>query len=118
MANVLVCGVYLADRENCARATIGAFDESQNHKAEQRWIALDVSGSGQCDLPFTVNVVRQKTPKFTLINSLLDQCSDFDFLLVADDDVELPPTFLDRFLALVEEFACLWHSRPKRLTVA
>jgi hypothetical protein len=104
MARVLICGVYLADREHCAANEIKAFSESQKHKLHQRWIALNVSGKGKCDLPFTVTKVRKQTPKFALINELLADIRDFDVVVITDDDVELPPKFLDRFLALVDQF--------------
>jgi len=43
--------------------------------------------------------------KFQNLNVLLSQADqDFDWLLVVDDDVDLPPRFLDRFLALAEHF--------------
>jgi hypothetical protein len=43
--------------------------------------------------------------KFQNLNVLLEKAgSDFDWLLVFDDDVELPGHFLDRFLALAEHF--------------
>jgi hypothetical protein len=104
MAKVLICGVYLADHENWAADEIRVFFESRNHEVEQRWIALDVSGTGKGDLPCTVTTLRQVTPKFTLINGLLEDLGEFEFVVFADDDVKLPPEFLDPFLALVDQF--------------
>jgi hypothetical protein len=44
--------------------------------------------------------------KFANLNRLLDEhpAADFDWLVVLDDDVALPPGFLDRFLFLCERF--------------
>jgi len=43
--------------------------------------------------------------KFQNLNVLLGQAGhDFDWLLVVDDDVDLPQRFLDRFLGLAEHF--------------
>jgi hypothetical protein len=44
--------------------------------------------------------------KFENLNALLQKSlgTSFDWLLVVDDDVGLPPHFLDRFLALCERF--------------
>jgi hypothetical protein len=42
--------------------------------------------------------------KFQNLNALLQEAPDFDWLLVVDDDVDLPSHFLDRFLALAEHF--------------
>jgi hypothetical protein len=41
--------------------------------------------------------------KFENLNALLGQ-GEYDWLLVVDDDVALPPHFLDRFVALAEHF--------------
>ncbi|HKN93391.1 MAG TPA: hypothetical protein VJU60_03585 [Thermoleophilaceae bacterium] len=40
--------------------------------------------------------------KFQNLNTLLEGEGSFDWLLVFDDDVELPPHFLDRFLGVAE----------------
>jgi GT2 family glycosyltransferase len=44
--------------------------------------------------------------KFENINALLarHRLSDYDWLIVADDDIDLPRGFLDRFLGLAEHF--------------
>ncbi len=44
--------------------------------------------------------------KFENVNTLLagHQLTDYDWLIVADDDIELPRGFLDRFLGLAEHF--------------
>jgi hypothetical protein len=42
--------------------------------------------------------------KFQNLNVLLEGAGDYDWLLVFDDDVELPRHFLDRFIALAEHF--------------
>jgi hypothetical protein len=104
MADVLVCGVYLADRENLAAAEIEELSQSREHRVVQRWIALDCRGGGTCDLPCTVAVVRQQTPKFTLISQRLHDVEQFDKVIVCDDDVTFPPGFVDRYLALTDRF--------------
>jgi hypothetical protein len=42
--------------------------------------------------------------KFQNLNALLQRAAELDWLLVFDDDVVLPPRFLDRFIALCERF--------------
>jgi hypothetical protein len=55
-------------------------------------------------------VVLQRAPgaagKFTNLNALADQAmlQAFDWLVLMDDDVELPPAFLDPFIHLAERF--------------
>jgi hypothetical protein len=104
MAKILACGVYLADRTNCAAEAIAELDLSRDHQLEQRWIALDVSGNGNNRLPYTVATVTQATPKFMLLNGLLADASDFDAMFVLDDDVMLPQHFLDRYLRLASQY--------------
>jgi Glycosyl transferase family 2 len=56
--------------------------------------------------------------KFQNLNALLDghDLAQYDWLLVTDDDVELPPGFLDRFLALAERFGLRLAQPAHRLT--
>lgn len=104
MPEVLVCGVYVADRENWAADEIRELAASTQHDVTQRWVALNVSGEGPADLPSTVLVEPELTGKFTLINRLIENVESFDWLLVCDDDVRLPPSFLDRYVAHVDRF--------------
>jgi len=104
MGKILICGVYLADRNNWAAEAISQLSCSHDHHVEQRWIALDVTNSGNNDLPHTVHTVTHPKPKFTLLNDLLADVSHFDAVLVLDDDVMLPRRFLDRYLKLVTQY--------------
>lgn len=104
MANVLACGIYLADKNNCAAETIAELDLSRDHHLEQRWIALDVTNSGNCGLPYTVATVTRPTPKFSLLNGILADASDFGAVFIMDDDVILPRGFLDRYLSLAIKY--------------
>ncbi len=104
MSRVLVAGVYLAASENLADAAIAELSKSRRHQIEQRWIAIDESGSGRCDLPGTVAVVAERTPKFALLGDIVSDAGAFDYLVVCDDDVGLPAGFLDDFIALAERF--------------
>jgi hypothetical protein len=104
MAKVLICGVYFADRKNCMAAEVAEFAASRHHQVEQRWVALDFGAGVACKHPGTVEVVTKPMPKFTIINRLLKDVENFDFLIIADDDVDLPRGFVVNFLALVERY--------------
>jgi hypothetical protein len=104
MARVLVCGAYFADRENCIAAEIEEYSASRQHQVEQRWVALDFGAAETWKCPGTVAVVTEPTPKFTLMNSLLGELETFDYVIVSDDDVDLPRGFIDQFLESVEKF--------------
>jgi hypothetical protein len=113
VADVLVCGIYLADREHCAGSAIDEFALSRHHNVTQRWIALDISGTGSCDLAHTIKTVRQPTPKFDLINDISRDAAAFDYLLVCDDDVGFPAGFIDDYLGCVARLD-LSLSQPAR----
>ncbi|GAB0119616.1 hypothetical protein [Acidisoma sp. 7E03] len=102
MTEVLVAGVYLADRPNTAAHIVYECAGARRVRATQRWVALAPSGTGDCDLPGTVAIQRERTPKFLLLNALTTDAARFDWILLMDDDVELPPGFLDRFIAVAE----------------
>ena len=104
MARVLACGICLVDRPNCAAEAIAELDLTQDHHLEQRWIALDLTNVGNCDLPHLVARVTRRTPKFQLLNGILADASEFDAVLIIDDDVMLPRHFLDRYLRLATQY--------------
>jgi hypothetical protein len=115
MGRVLVCGAYFADRENCIAAEVQEFAASRHHQVDQRWVALDFGETTTWKCPGTVAVVNQPTPKFTLMNGLLNDLETFDFVIIADDDVDLPGGFVDNFLEFVEKFQFAL-SQPARTT--
>ncbi len=100
---VLVAGIYLADRENNIVAISRELSRSERWTVDQRWIALGKGVIPDGLAPVTMAAVGSPTPKFVLLNQLLGKV-DLDryaFVLVCDDDVGLPPGFLDRYLELV-----------------
>jgi hypothetical protein len=102
VADILVAGVYLADRPNTAAHLIYEFAAARETKVTQRWIALAVDGKGNSELPCTVSVRVQRAPKFVLMNELTIDALRFDWIFLVDDDVELPPNFVDDFLGIAE----------------
>jgi hypothetical protein len=113
MSRVLVCGAYFADRKNCMAAEVEEFAASRHHHVEQRWVALDFGKAASWNCPGTVRVVNEPTPKFTLMNGLLNDLERFDFVIVSDDDVDLPRGFVDDYLDHVGRFQ-LALSQPAR----
>jgi hypothetical protein len=102
---VLAAGIYLTERENHVRQVVEELGRSADWHVEQRWIAL-----GRGEVPddvaaVTASVVPDLRPKFALLNGLLDpgELEGYDHVLVCDDDVRMPPAFVDRYLALVEQ---------------
>ena len=97
---VLVLGIYLANRSNTVQHLMEAFGRATHCHVEQRWVALKGEPATPLQRLYTVRVVHERTPKFRLLNELLDggDLYSYDYLLVCDDDVRLPRNFLDAFI--------------------
>lgn len=104
MARILIAGVYMADRPNTAMHLVHELQASAQHDVVQRWAALAPGGNGRCDVPTTELVVTERTPKFSMLNQLVKDAHNFDWVLFCDDDVELGDGFLDRFLHLAQAY--------------
>jgi glycosyltransferase involved in cell wall biosynthesis len=104
MSNILVAGIYLANKPNTAGHITFALADSPIHTVTQRWAAIAPDGFGTFDLAGTVAIYSQRFPKFALINTLTPDALDFDWCIITDDDIELPPGFLERFLDLAEKY--------------
>src|SRR5271165_1579337 len=95
---VLALGVVRPEREELARAIRVELDRSR-HRVELHTCGAEGRG------------------KFENLNRLLNSHDPFDhdWLLVVDDDVELPRGFLDRFLFLCERFSLVLAQPAHRL---
>ena len=97
---VLVVGIYLADRENFSAHLVERFSESKVLTVVQRWAAL----KGEAPEPHVRSVTRIVSdaliPKFQLLNQVLEEedLTQYDLILVSDDDILLPQGFLDVYV--------------------
>jgi hypothetical protein len=112
LPRLLCVGVYLADVENTARHVTEVLSRSRTLDIEMRWIALTTK-NGATDVPGTVAVVRERTPKCVLINRLLENFERFDWVMLCDDDVEIAEGFADALIAMANfaDFALLQPAR-------
>ena len=103
---ILVVGIYLADKENLVSRITQELALSRDWNVEQRWISLGKSQPDSNMAPFTVQITDTFSPKFLLLNQLLEKIDlcDFEYVIVSDDDIELPPGFVDLYLALVSRY--------------
>jgi len=101
---VLVAGIYRAALPNLAGHILHELACSEAHEVTQRWTALAPGGEGRCDLPCTVSIEVAPAPKFALIDAMTRNADHFDWLVVCDDDIELPEAFIDDFLDLAMRF--------------
>ena len=97
---VLVVGAYLSEKPNLIDHLVRAFASSRHCAVTQRWAAIGRASTDPAVAAVTVEEVRTPTPKFALVNRLLE-AGDFtnhDYLVVCDDDIRLPRDFVDRFI--------------------
>lgn len=101
---VLVLGVYLANEENNSDDVVARLSETTHCDVTQRWVRLGEGLESPRVEAATTLQIRESTPKFQIIETLLAQenLADYDYLLLCDDDVVLPRQFLDSFIALQE----------------
>lgn len=102
MSDILLAGIYLAHRPNTAGHIAYECARSRNHAVSQRWSAVALGGEGKSDLPGTRAIYVDVTPKFVIIDAMIGDALTFDWLLLSDDDIELPDGFIDTFIHLAE----------------
>lgn len=97
---VLVLGIYLADRKNLVRHIVQELGETMRYRVTQRWAALNGEAPAAHVEKVTLMKPSRRIPKFALLNRLMDgvNVADYDFILLCDDDIQLPESFLDRLL--------------------
>lgn len=103
---VLIVGVYLADRKNLIGHIVQELNESRRFRVTQHWASI----GGHPPTPHVARVTTlksdRKIPKFQLINRMLARVplERYAFVVVCDDDIQLPPGFLDDFLSLQQRY--------------
>ncbi len=99
---VLVVGIVLADVANLADSIAQSLAASAEWTVEQQWVAI---GQSRPALP-VVEALSSGEPKFVILNRVLGRANlgDYNYVIVTDDDIELPAFFLDRYLACVGKY--------------
>jgi hypothetical protein len=98
---VLIIGVYLPSIANNAIQISTELRRSDQWLVDLRWATVGGGGVPSPLGDLTLLEIPDRLPKFAILNRLLSgvDLKDYRFLVVVDDDIELPPRFLDRFLA-------------------
>lgn len=98
--NVLVVGIYCADRRNTIEHIIGELSAASHYNVEHRWAMIGEQPPSCLVEQATKIQVPEPVPKTSLLNQLLTgvDLNRYEYLLLADDDVVLPQGFLDDFL--------------------
>ncbi|RMX04179.1 hypothetical protein D8I35_15345 [Corticibacter populi] len=102
---ILVLGVYLTDHENQCERLARDFAASRHHRVEQRWVALGRSRPPEALQAVTTCHLTEATPKFQVLNRLLQSCrpDDYDLIFFSDDDIVLCRDFVDAYVAWVDD---------------
>jgi glycosyltransferase involved in cell wall biosynthesis len=106
MGQVLVIGVYLANRPNTIEDIVARLSESRRFLVHQRWLALGGKPPSPAVEAVTIGRIDTPTPKFQLVNRVLasEDLSRYDYVLLVDDDVVFPRAFVDHFIPLQAHF--------------
>lgn len=105
---VLILGIYLPGIANHAAALSRELLGSDDWEVDLRWASVgarSASARREAELEALTSLHSvERIPKFVLLNRLLADIERdrYRYLLVVDDDIELPKGFLDRFLAVQE----------------
>jgi hypothetical protein len=101
--SVLIIGVYLLGKPSHICRIKSDFGRSHRWEVEQRWVALGTGWIPEEVAGVTVRKINSPAMKFLLLNQLLAETNvdAFEFVIVCDDDIILPESFLDRYLELV-----------------
>ncbi|WP_323990746.1 hypothetical protein [Nguyenibacter sp. L1] len=98
MDRVLAAGIYMSDRPSTVAHVSYRLACARENDVTQRWIALAPDGRGRFDHPGTIFVATAPAPKFALLNRILADAHGFDWVIIADDDIELAEDAVDRLL--------------------
>jgi hypothetical protein len=96
---VLVVGAYLPGGPTNVEDISAELENATVYEVEQSWASI--GGTKNTRVP-TVLAFGADVPKYAAVNALLDH-SDLraaEYLLVCDDDISLPPDFINRFLTV------------------
>jgi hypothetical protein len=103
---VLVTGVYLSEQKNNIENLVGHFHASGSWEVIQKWIAIGENGHSREVKKFTVMNLHKSKPKYAVLNELLtgENLNNYQFVIICDDDILLPPRFIDDYLDLVVKY--------------
>jgi hypothetical protein len=106
MEKVLVVGIYLSDKDNNAKDLVRNFYRSSHYQVVQKWAALGESDIESELKQVTELRIKEKTPKFKILNRLFakEKLGEYEFVIITDDDISLPESFIDNYLGLVDKY--------------
>jgi hypothetical protein len=105
MANkkVLVTGVALSDKPNNAVLIMDRLACTRDWQLDQKWHVIGDSLIPRPEYIFSIS--SDKEEKFKILNRIIQEVnlSSYEYLLILDDDIEIPFTFVDQYLQIVKK---------------
>jgi hypothetical protein len=104
--SVLILGIYLSKHKNYIEHLVNQFNSPGQWNVKQKWIGLGRKYSSHEVLKVTVMSIQDSVPKFVLLNKILSEedLTQYDFVIICDDDIVLPEGFLEKYLELVVKY--------------
>ncbi len=104
--SLLVLGVCLAEKENHFDRLSLEVDHSSLFEVTQKWAFIGAGETNPGNRGLIAFATPEPLPKFQLINILLARAAagEAEYVLVVDDDIELPENFLDDYLGYVRQY--------------
>ena len=103
--SVLILGVYISNQKNNIEHIVKNFSATCKWNVIQKWAAIGEGTVSELVQGASV-LLHSGSPKFVLLNTLLahEPLTLYDFIIICDDDIALPETFLDAYLDLVVKY--------------
>lgn len=100
---VLVAGIYLSSEANNIEHIVAELSSSRQWETIQKWIGIGSEPVSKEVKKVTSATIREGLPKFVLLNRILGQedLDRYEYILISDDDIALPGSFLDTYLDFV-----------------
>jgi hypothetical protein len=99
---VLIVGVYVSNVKHFAVALSTEYAAAKHCQVTQRWASLGSASDNPMLARLTTLECLVRESKFSILNRLLKDIdlSQFDYIVVSDDDVSVQPGFLDTFIGV------------------
>jgi hypothetical protein len=99
---ILILGVAVLYKENTFRELKRLFNQSKFYEVTQRWVGIS-NNVNPVDSSDIDEILLEKQEKFHIINNLLEKFnpSDFDYIMICDDDVTVSNNFIDDYFDIL-----------------
>lgn len=98
---VLAVGVYLADRDNRRQHIAEILSHATTLDVTLRWTGIGLAPASRPADPDD-HFVTRRAPRFKLLNDMLRDAADFDWIIITDDDIDLAPGFPDALIGVAD----------------